>query len=88
MHNEDISPREEDRQVQCAILATLLTEHPVLITKDELLSRLVLEDENFAETDAVERGVRDLRARGILHFVEDLLILPSLVIYLDGLNCF
>lgn len=59
-----------DELHQRAVLVHLLTHDPALLTHDEVRRALVL-DESFAEHDAVDRAVRDLRAAGVLRQIHD-----------------
>lgn len=70
------STAREDAAVEVAILAHLIALHPVRITFGELLCEIADQPESFAQRDAVERGVRDLAAAGLLHRGEGF-VLPS-----------
>jgi hypothetical protein len=60
----------EDEEVESAVLRQLLDLHPTRLTIAELRRELGDERE-FAQRDAVERAVRDLRAAGLLHQGEE-----------------
>jgi hypothetical protein len=60
----------EDEEVESAVLRQLLDLHPTRLTIAELRRELGGERE-FAQRDAVERAVRDLRAAGLLHQGEE-----------------
>ena len=70
------STAEEDAAVESAVLQHLLALHPTAVTLEELARELGAEGDAFAERDAVERAVRDLRGAGLLHR-GDSLLLPS-----------
>jgi hypothetical protein len=57
----------EDEGVESAVLRQLLDLHPTRLTLEELLRELGGSGAGFAERDAVERGVRELVAVGLLH---------------------
>jgi hypothetical protein len=61
----------EDEGVESAVLRQLLDLYPTQLTFEELLRELGGNRAGFAERDAVERGVRDLAAVGLLHRGED-----------------
>ncbi len=59
-------PSAEDAKAERVVLASLLEEHPSLLTIPEL-SRALNADPGFATDDAVERAVRELVGAGLLH---------------------
>jgi hypothetical protein len=61
------STAAEDSKVEAAILAHLIALHPGRITFEELLCEVAASPADFSQRDAVERGVRDLSAAGLLH---------------------
>jgi hypothetical protein len=63
---DPVSCAEADRQMQSAVMALVLLAHPAVFTLSELVHELTESDE-FAETDAVGRAVRDLAGIGLLH---------------------
>lgn len=67
---------EEDAAIEAAVLRQLLAQHPAQIVFDELLREIVVDPDDFAQRDAVERAVRDLAAAGLLHRREEFVI-PS-----------
>lgn len=60
-------PADGDATVEAAILQHLLALHPATVTSDELLREIAADPGDFAQRDAVERGLRDLVATGLLH---------------------
>jgi len=70
---EDIrGTAEQDAATEAAILAQLLALHPARLSFEELLREIASDPAEFAERDAVERGVRDLAAAGLLRRSGDL----------------
>ena len=65
--NSSLSPDSQDAEAQRALLAFVLAEHPTQLTTSEVVRELVQDPGDFAERDAVERGVRDLVSVGLLH---------------------
>ena len=61
----------EDETVEAAVLRQLLELHPTRLTPAELVRELGGDRGGFAERDAVERAVRELRAVGLLHGAGD-----------------
>ncbi len=70
------SPRREDEVVQSAVLSLVLALHHDQLTLVELIREMVIDPENFAERDAVERAVRDLVGAGLLRRSGEL-VLPT-----------
>ncbi len=68
MHEQTISPAErDDLRTQAAVITLILTEHPTLLTLDDV--RMELDDVRMElgdRGDAVPRAVRDLTAVGLL----------------------
>jgi len=59
--------RADDDAVQAALVRQLLELHPAQMTAAELLREVAGERAGFAESDAVERALRDLEGAGLLH---------------------
>lgn len=59
-------PANRDAQIESAVLALLLDEHPAALTDAELALALVGERPEFTEADAIARAVRDLIGAGLL----------------------
>jgi predicted transcriptional regulator len=72
--DENRSPRAEDTTIEAALLRQLLALHPIQLTVRELAREIDADD--FAQTDAVERAVRELAAAGLAHRVGEIVI-PS-----------
>ncbi|MES1193577.1 MAG: hypothetical protein ABUM26_04580 [Solirubrobacterales bacterium] len=49
-----------------AVLSHVLLEHPALLTGEELRRELFVDRQDFSQTDAHDRAVRDLIAAGLL----------------------
>jgi len=62
-----LTPATEDLATESAVLQQVLAFHPVLVTAAELLREVGGESPGFAETDAIERALRDLIGAGLLH---------------------
>lgn len=63
-----MTPDEEDRQVQHAVLLFALSSDPALLSEDEIVLAVASNPDDFAERDAVLRALRDLGASGLLHY--------------------
>ncbi len=70
------SNHAEDLRDQGAVLVEVLTQHPAQMRLSELVREIGAGATDFAQTDAIERAVRDLVAAGLL-FRNDNLVLPT-----------
>jgi hypothetical protein len=71
------SPAAKDIRDQGVTLMHVLHRHPTLLTIPELVREITSgSEEDFAESDAVERAVRDLTGVGLLNCANGLAI-PS-----------
>jgi Fe2+ or Zn2+ uptake regulation protein len=70
------TPAEADTVLEAAVLRLLVALHPTQLTFDELVREMTGESTDFAETDAVQRAVRQLAAAGLAHRHGDA-VLPS-----------
>lgn len=61
------SNRDEDAELESAVLQLLLDLHPARLTMGELVREIAGERPGFAARDALERAVRDLAAAGLVH---------------------
>lgn len=71
MHNDDIrrrvlSPAQEDEIIERSILTQILVLRPTQLSILELALRMDRDGQDFAQTDAVERAVRELSRDGLL----------------------
>jgi hypothetical protein len=57
----------EDIRAQGVTLMHILHRHPTLLAIPELVREITSGSEDFAETDAIERAVRDLTGVGLVH---------------------
>jgi len=64
----------DDDATEAAVLQQVLALHPTQVTLAELIRELAGERAGFAERDAIERGVRDLTATGLLHHRESFVV--------------
>lgn len=69
-------PQEDDSAVQGAVLHHILDEHPTLLRRSDLLRELPGADRTWAREDTIERAVAELAKRGLLDFLDDL-VLPT-----------
>jgi hypothetical protein len=60
------SPVNDDRQVESAVLAFLIAEHPSQLTIPEVSLFLNRGSTDFGSEDAVERAIRELVGAGLL----------------------
>ena len=65
--DENVPPTAaEDIRDQGIVLIHVLTRHPTLLTIPDLVREITDGSAKFAESDAVERAVRDLTGVGLL----------------------
>ena len=79
------SPNAQDTTVEAAVMRQLLALHPSLLTVGELSREIGGEAADFAETDAVERAVRELVAVGLAHRNGEVVIPSRAALRLDEL---
>jgi hypothetical protein len=66
--DEKIPPTAaQDIRDQGIVLIHVLHRHPTLLTIPDLVREITDGSKEFAESDAVERAVRDLNGVGLLH---------------------
>lgn len=66
--DEDAPPTAaEDIRDQGVVLIHVLHRHPTLLTVPDLVREITTDSKDFAESDGVERAVRDLTGVGLLH---------------------
>jgi hypothetical protein len=73
MH-DDHNPRttlQDDDRTEAAVLGLLLEEHPIQLTEPELMLQMSGGKPDFAESDAVQRAVRELAGAGLVHRTDD-----------------
>ena len=69
--NEIRTPDKDDAIIQAAVLRQLLALHPVQLTLGELVREITADADEFSQTDAVERALRELTAAGLVHHSGD-----------------
>lgn len=62
----DLPPVRPDDQIQAAVLASLLAEHPTQLTSSDLY-RERRDPDDVGERDAVDRAVQCLVSAGLVH---------------------
>jgi hypothetical protein len=70
------TPSADDATIEAAVLRQLLALHPIQLTLAELIREIVGESTEFAQTDPVERAVRQLAAAGLVNRSGEV-VLPS-----------
>lgn len=83
---DPFSTTSEDRKIQGAILALLLTEHPIRLTMDELALVLHGGADLFASEDAAEVAVHELVGAGLVHQDGRFLAPTRAALYFDHLE--
>ena len=83
---DPFSPMGEDRKTEGAILALLLTEHPIRLTMDELGLVLHGDVDLFLPKDAAERAIRELVGAGLVHHDGKFLSSTRAALYFDHLE--
>lgn len=74
----DLSPAEEDDQLQMAVLGHLMLTYPAPLTVDEIVMAFETPfARSFQETDGIRRAVRDLICAGLLHEHGAAVVLPT-----------
>lgn len=76
----------EDRKHQSAILALLLTEHPIRLAMDELMLVLHGGADLFASAEAAEIAIHDLVGAGLVHQDGRFLAPTRAALYFDSLE--
>jgi hypothetical protein len=66
--------QDPDLHSEAATLREVLTAYPETMTLDELTRELTFDCTDFGEQDQVERAVRDLRRRGLIHRSGDFVV--------------
>jgi hypothetical protein len=74
--NDSASPATEDEKTQAAVLVTLLDEHPIQLTLDELTLILHGDMDCLDPQDAARRAVRDLVGAGLVRRL-DQMVMPT-----------
>lgn len=74
-----------DDRDQAAILREVLFIYPEVLTLDELARQMALASDAFAQSDRIERAVRDLTAAGLLHQVGPLVLPTRTAVVVDRL---
>ena len=75
----------EDAAIEAAVLRQLLALHPIQLTSGELIREIAGEDAGFAQTDAVERAVKQLAADGLAHRSGELVLPTRAALRMDEL---
>lgn len=79
------NPGAQDTTIEAAVMRQLLALHPTLLTVGELAREIGGEAADFAETDAIERAVRELAAVGLAHRNGEVVIPSRAALHLDQL---
>jgi hypothetical protein len=79
------SPSAQDTAIEAAVLRQLLALHPIQLTVGELSREIGGEAGDFAQTDAVERAVRELATAGLAHRNGEVVIPSRAALRLDEL---
>jgi hypothetical protein len=66
-HRNEATSEECDTAIDLVVLVLVLHRHPAQLTVAELQREIVEDQRSFAQTDAIERAVRDLTGAGLLH---------------------
>ncbi len=80
------SPASEDRSTESAVLALLLTEHPIHLTMPELALVLHGDIDLFEPRDAADRAVQELVGAGLVHRQGRFMVPTRAALYFDGLG--
>jgi hypothetical protein len=83
--DENRGPSGQDTTIEAAVMRQLLALYPVQLTVEELAREIGGESADFAQTDAVERAVRELVAAGLAHRNGDVVIPSRAALRLDEL---
>jgi hypothetical protein len=70
------TPAADDAATESAVLQQILIYHPAQVTVGELIRELARDPADFAESDAIERAVRDLTGAGLIHR-HDAFVIPT-----------
>jgi hypothetical protein len=83
---DPLSPADDDRSTESAILVLLLTEHPTRLTVDELGLVLHGDIDLFEPKDAARRAIRELVGAGLVHREGKFLSPTRAALYFDCLG--
>lgn len=92
MHHQDnpegpgLPPDAEDEIAQAGVLGFVIEEHPDHMTIPELLREMCRRPDDFGETDAVERAVRDLVGAGLLHRLDKFVVPTRAALFVSRLD--
>lgn len=75
-----------DESWRIAVLSHVLLEHPALLTGEELRRELLVDRQDFSQTDAHDRAVRDLIAAGLLRREGDSIIPTRAAVHFYSLH--
>lgn len=84
-NEENWVPASEDAATESAVLQLVLELHPAQVAVADLLREIGGESPGFAESDAVDRAVRDLAAVGLLHRHDDFVLATRAALRFDQL---
>lgn len=68
-HRSNVTPDVADAEMRAAVMRILLSEHPALLTIDELIRELTGESQSERVVGDVRRAIRDLSGAGLVHLV-------------------
>lgn len=83
--DDNRGPGAHDTTIEATVLRQLLALYPVQMTVAELAREIDGDNADFAQTDAVERAVRELVAAGLAHRNGDVVIPSRAALRLDEL---
>lgn len=79
------TPATEDTALEAAVLRQLLALHPIQATLAELVREIAGERAGFAQSDAIDRALRELAAAGLAHRNGDVVAASRAALRMDEL---
>lgn len=83
---KEATTEQQDRAIEAAVLALILSRHPAQLTLAELVRELADDPGEFRQVDAIKRAVRDLGGAGVLNRNGDFLVPSQAALRMDELT--
>jgi hypothetical protein len=84
MQAQATSGRDQDGDYEQEVLRHVLNERATIFRICDLVRELARDPDDFADRDAVERAVRELRKVGLLHRQGECVLPTPAAIYVEG----
>jgi hypothetical protein len=81
-----MSPDEEDRAVEVAILNHVLDEHPAMLRRSDLIREFSMTSDDWVHRDTIERAVVQLAKHGLLDYLDGYVLPTRAAVYCRSLG--